>query len=105
MSDRQVYSYHTFLYPFLWDNGGAVKMDAFREMLREGWEQNALAIFGIGFTLITAFSACIDLRAFLETFGWESTVELSKLTIKIVALIIGPAFILAVGVMSWKKKE
>lgn len=67
--------------------------------------ENALAIFGIGFTLITAFSACIDLRAFLETFGWESTVELSKLTIKIVALIIGPAFILAVGVMSWKKKE
>jgi hypothetical protein len=40
MSDRQVYSYHTFLYPFLWDNGGAVKMDAFRKMLREGWEQN-----------------------------------------------------------------
>lgn len=38
MNNQQVYSYHTFLYPFLWDDGGAVNRDAFQEMLREGWE-------------------------------------------------------------------
>lgn len=40
MNNQQVYSYHTFLYPFLWDNGGAVTIDVFRKMLREGWEPN-----------------------------------------------------------------
>lgn len=42
MSNKQVYSYHTFLYPFLWDNGGTISREAFEEKLekRGEWEKD-----------------------------------------------------------------
>lgn len=40
MSEKRVYSYHTFLYPFLWDKSGTEKIESFAVKLREGWEED-----------------------------------------------------------------
>lgn len=41
MSEKgQIYSYHTFLYPFVWDNGGRTEREDFEQNLRGDWVED-----------------------------------------------------------------
>ena len=40
MERKTPYSYHTFLYPFLWDNGGQIKRKTFIKALPKGWKHD-----------------------------------------------------------------
>lgn len=42
MAKIRPYSYHTFLFPFLWDDGGQIKKEKFRKSLSSGWKEDTI---------------------------------------------------------------
>lgn len=38
LQDMTVYSYHTFIFPFLWNDSGRVKLETFRKCLHPAWQ-------------------------------------------------------------------
>lgn len=78
MPEKMPFSYHTFLFPFLWDNDGHISREAFLKALPDGWKKDAIvrenadgenkpaALSREGYATYQYFSAAARKALFLE---------------------------------------
>ncbi len=76
MKTKQAYSYHSFFFPFVWDNAGKIDFDTYLKKVEEsGWKNNGVTDFSeIGSDSIADYEAVqyFTDAAKKSLFGWNA---------------------------------